>query len=227
MNCTTVRLRFNWLAIGSLVLNLILILLLCTGWLCRKCECEEVGTKKWTEVVPVKEDTVTPIVLKNEQPPVPKKVTRHTVNRLPTISGPLYSPTDSEGLCVPLASVADSCSDEVFYSDTLYQKDNYRFIVDETVMGNRIKNRKVLFYNLAPKVIEHEKEVVKESERVRLYGGLFFGAQFGYNNKGLTGWSAGPSLLLTIPAGAALSVSYDARNNAPILSAYYKIKLRK
>lgn len=207
---------------GSVLLNVILLVLLVRG--CGVPNCPETVIIKHTiDTIRPDIDTITPQIVTSV--PKPRNINKR--------SEPIAAAQDSFS-CVSgfheaggAMSATSSCFDEVSYSDTTEVKDSYRAIINEVVQDNRIKSRELVFYNLTPRIVETIEKIQPQRERVRVYAGFFAGVQGSYTRKQITGWSAGPELMLTMPVGAAVGYGYDARNNGHQLHFLYKIKLRK
>lgn len=211
--------RISYFFIGSVALNVLLILLLFKGC---NCNCPDaVVTKHTIDTVRVKVEDVKPSVITHV--PVVKKILT------PKILVPTLPPLNVSDNSIPLLrdTVINPCNFIVIYNDTTEEADKYRAIIEDTVTGNRITGRKISFFNLTPRIVETIEKTIPLKERVRLYAGVFAGVQGSYSQKQITGWSAGPELAVTFPVGAMVGYGYDARNNGHQLHFLYKIKLIK
>jgi hypothetical protein len=111
-------------------------------------------------------------------------------------------------------------SNQYFYSDTIYQKDNYHLVINDTCKG-KILGRSIWFVNLKPAITTTIEKLHKD--RVKFYIGASVCVHVNYLNR----WGAGPSALLSIPKIGAISYAYDVHNNAHVAGLYALIRLRK
>lgn len=184
--------------------------MLLKGCNCQSCEVERTVIRTKTDTLYLPPDTAS---VRITAKPKPRRV-------LP------YKPAHNDTALQPLAE----CLDTVEYCDEYYEKDNYRAYVYETVVGNRIVDRQITWYNLKPReVIITTKEIertISAKEGIRVYGG----AMLGYSNRyaaNIQRFSVGPSVAITIPQGLGISYSFDALNNGHAINLLYKIKLKK
>lgn len=192
----------------SVLLNLILLLLLGLLLLLPPQQpCHDYAT------VTVRHDTIYPtdkLTLAGSYVPIPKKKYIRSIN------------TVGKGTLTDTSSVpAANCGSVFYYSDTFYQRNNYRAVVNDTVTGNHISGRSFWFVNLKPEVqtpIEKEKK-----EKVRLYLGADVTINAHYFNR----WGIGPAALLTLPPGLALSYYYDVRNNAHTGGVFVLLRINR
>lgn len=181
----------------SVLLNIILLLLLGIAVLMHRQEpCSD------SPLIKTKVDTIYPTSTK------PVLVKSYT----PVVKRSGYKHVDDEGelsQSVPSNPEIAGCYDSInYYSDTFYQSNNYRAVVNDTIANNRIAGRSFWFVNLKPDVITTIEKVRKE--KIRVYVGADFTVNANYRNS----WGIGPSAIVTLPPRFALSYYYDARNNA-------------
>lgn len=204
----------------SVALNIVLLSFLLRCCTANPCAQEEPKTVVKIDTVRVKEAEVKPVVKVHR----PKLV--HVSK--PAVGDSKASVVSEESGYRPVATPSPCPSDTAIYADTLYQADAYRAIVDDTLIDNRITGRRFTFFNLSPTITKTITITEKQKEKVRLYGGAFAMVRTDYvNPRQITGWSIGPSVLLTTPKGAAMSYSFDARNNGHSATFFYLIKLKR
>ena len=182
---------------------------------------------KWTDTVFVNEKTAhtdTAILT-----PIVRVIHKHKNNNDTSLS---FSPTVS--VFIPgsaenttRTSSFYDCADTIEYSDTTYRKNEYRAVIHEQISGNKIIQRKLLFTNLSPQIVEHIDKIIPQRERVRVYLGVMAGFEASYSQKKISNFNLGPELIVTEPHGALLEYGYDAKNNGHRIVFAWKIKTSK
>jgi hypothetical protein len=205
----------------SVALNIVLL-----SFLLRCCTANPCPQQEATKVIEI--DTVYADETQ-VKPTIQTKRPRLVKVTSPTVGDSRVSVSvDEESGCRPVATSSLCPSDTAIYADTLFEANAYRAIVEDTLIDNRISGRRFTFFNLTPSITKTVTITEKQKEKVRLYGGAFAMVRTDYvNPRQITGWSIGPSVLLTTPKGAAMSYSFDARNNGHSATFFYLIKLKR
>jgi len=222
--------RINWLYVSSVVLNVVLLMFLlrCCSLLQEPCLQTEKETVR-IDTVRVNEAKA-PVAVAHSKPK-PKRVLpirKAGVVNQPPSPDTVRMDVRVSGSGRSSASTVFYCpSDTAYYADSIRKTDSFSAVVYDTVFDNRIQGRSISFKNLTPTTTTTIERVVKERERIRLYVGAFAGVQIDYRTRGVSNWTIGPEMMLTIPQGAALRYGFDAKNNGHLLGVLYKIKLKK
>lgn len=217
--------KFNWFFAASVALNVLFAVLFFRG-------CNDTCVDSIVEIVT--HDTVyPPDVLKPIKVTIPEAYTAVPKNKFIATH---TSASNSSVFRVTGVSPAHGASpvfspspcDSVYMaSDTIFEENNFRAVILDTLMNNKVFGRGFLFANLKPEITTTIEKTITLKEKVKVYVGLFAGVQGSYTKKEITNWSAGPELMVTMPVGAAIGYSYDAKNNGHLLHAQFKIKLKK
>jgi hypothetical protein len=188
---------------SSLILNVILLILLCMAGMVMRIPCPEQFINQVVQI-----DTIRPVdvpVQIAEGKPVVRKYVKVKVkpggNSVVTPSVTHYNHIDTV-INQPSQPIVATTINASVYSDTLYQADNYRAIINDTVNGEII-GRSVWFVNLKPEIKTTITNTVLKKEKVKLYFGML--AACDNNAK----WGVGPSAIVTIPGAIAISYSYN------------------
>ena len=218
--------------ITTILIALVLLLATSTGifaWLyfTKPCPpCYDSGkTVIVTKVVPVKDSTLKPIVVKV---PEPWKIKPKSSFKLIRNGKP--EPAKSAEVkvkilernctCDTVRLTENICDDIAFYSDTI-TGDSVKAVINDTLVNNRIAGRSVWMVNLKPST--HTTTTVVLKEKWKFYVGL----SFTINQRFMDRWGVGPSALLTIPKVGGISYHFDARNFAHTGSFFVLVRLKK
>ncbi len=199
----------------SIVLNLLLLLLL-SWFLCiRKNEPCTQGS-----ILSIRHDTIYPNATSLKLAHLYKPVARHRIKRS-GIEQPELQAETAVKKQLEASAPGVPCDSIYYYSDTFFQRNDYKAVINDTVAGNQVTGRSVWFVNLKPEIQTTIERVSKE--RLRVYLGIDFtiNARYGRN------WGIGPAALLTFPPRFALSYYYDAKNNAHSGGLFVLLKLKK
>lgn len=206
----------------SLLINGVLLFLLFKQY---NCDCTQTTvTHQWTDTIFVKVRDVRPSV--TVKVPEAYRVIKKPVAKTFAPTAAQGSVSEGSGGSVT-APVFSPCSQTVVYSDTTEETNAYRAVIEDTLFENRITGRRITFWNLTPKLVEHIEKTTALKERVRVYLGLSVGFEASYKEKRVSNYNIGPEVFITEPHGVLLGYGYDAKNNGHRLTFAYKIKLRK
>ncbi len=109
----------------------------------------------------------------------------------------------------------------VMYIDTIERPGDFKAVVIDTLLNNRITGRSVWWVNLKPLI--RETITIPPKEKPRLYIGASVNIP---GNRG-DNWGLGPSALATIPKAGAISYSYDVLGNCHTVTFMALIKLKR
>jgi hypothetical protein len=215
--------------ITTILIALVLLLATSTGifaWLyfTKPCPpCYDSGkTVIVTKVVPVKDTTLKPIVVKVPEPwgIKPKSAFKPVKHGKPVA---LKSDTSIRIFtrdCDTTIVLPTGCNDVAYYSDTI-TGDSVKAVINDTLVNNRIAGRSVWLANLKPEVRTTTTVVKKEKWK------FYVGASFTINQRFMNRWGVGPSALVTIPKVGGISYTFDARNFAHTGSFFVLVRLKK
>ena len=119
----------------------------------------------------------------------------------------------------------NDCSYSVLYADTLYQKAQYRAVINDTISNNHLIGRSIFFANLQPievQQIKHTQTLLKKAPLFQLSLGVTIA---GGENRSDTKLylDAGPALLLSIKSKYQITYSYQPIHNIHQIGGYIKI----
>jgi hypothetical protein len=220
--------RINWFYVGSVLLNIILLMFLLRCCSLLNAPCENIREVVRIDTVRVPENKVVPVVAHSN--PKPKRVSfprKAGVVNLPVSADDSVDVRVSGSGRSSASTVFNCTTDTAYYADTIRKPDSFVAVVNDTLYDNRLQGRSIVFKNLSPTVVTTIERTVQAKERIRLYVGAFAGVQIDYRTRAVSNWTIGPELMLTIPQGAALHYGFDAKNNGHNIGLLYKIKLKR
>lgn len=212
------NLSVDYVKLISIALNVVLL-----AFLLRCCSLQPPCAEQSPDIK-VKVDTIRPN-LKDVKPIVIS--TRPEPVKVLPVRG-FFGVTDSSGAQCPAACLPQHLDTAIYY-DSLHVPDSYAASFTDTITGNRLTGRTVRFYNLTPVIKETITVTNRHTEKIGVYAGGFAGARFAYGQPAInkiTGWSAGPAVLVTFPKGVAVQYGFDALNNGHSAAALFKIRLK-
>ena len=119
----------------------------------------------------------------------------------------------------------NDCSYSVLYADTLYQKAQYRAVINDTISQNHIIGRSIFFADLHPiqvEHIEHTQSLMKKPPLIQLSIGLTIAAGQNRTDSKLY-FDVGPALLLNVKSKYQITYNYQPIHNIHQLGGYFKV----